>query len=108
VVPQGRILHPAIWNPARTKYLLCAVPLYLFRNLAVWTLVWLLTINRSKRFANKLIVWAKAGEISECHRQSLTPQKKQNGDEVLGAAPGEGDVEPPNSPVGKSPAPKLR
>jgi glucosyl-dolichyl phosphate glucuronosyltransferase len=58
-----------------TKYFAAGVPLYLFRNLAVWALKWLVAINPSRRFSNKLSVWTKAGEILECYRKSIEARK---------------------------------
>jgi len=58
-----------------TKYFAAGVPLYLFRNLAVWALKWLVAINPSGRFSNKLSVWTKAGEILECYRKSIEARK---------------------------------
>jgi len=51
-----------------TRYSAAGIPLYMFRNLAVRMLKWLLAINPSRRFSNKLKVWTKAGEILECYR----------------------------------------
>ena len=59
-----------------TKYFAAGVPLYLFRNFAVWALKWLIAINPSGRFSNKLNVWMKAGEILECCRKSTDARKR--------------------------------
>lgn len=59
-----------------TKYFAAGVPLYLFRNLAVWALKWVIAINPSGRFSNKLNVWMKAGEILECYRKSIEARKR--------------------------------
>jgi glycosyltransferase involved in cell wall biosynthesis len=59
-----------------TKYFIAGVPLYLFRNLAVWTVRWMLALSPSQRFSGKLSVWYKVGEILECHRQSVAARKK--------------------------------
>jgi glucosyl-dolichyl phosphate glucuronosyltransferase len=53
------------------KYFLAGIPLYMFRNLAVWTIRWQVAINPSGRFSNKLKVWMKGGEILECYRKSI-------------------------------------
>lgn len=53
-----------------TKWRVAGVPIYLFRRLCVWILRWLVTFQPSRRFACKLNVWSKVGEIIECHRQS--------------------------------------
>src|SRR6266436_3004555 len=59
-----------------TRYSLAGIPFYLFRNLAVWTLKWVVAINPSRRFSNKLKVWAKAGEILECYRESISARQR--------------------------------
>jgi glycosyltransferase involved in cell wall biosynthesis len=56
--------------PAGTRAFVAGVPLYLFRRLAVWTLRWLITLNPSRRFSNKIKVWGRMGEISECYHRS--------------------------------------
>lgn len=61
-----------------TKYYVSGIPLYLFRNLVVWTVRWMVTFSPSQRFSNKLNVWAKAGEILECHRNSPKTKKTEN------------------------------
>jgi glycosyltransferase involved in cell wall biosynthesis len=62
-----------------TKYFFAGVPLYLFRNLAVWSLRWMLAFTPVLRFSNKLKVWAKAGEILECYRHPPGANKARNG-----------------------------
>ena len=61
-----------------TKYFAGGIPLYLFRNLAVRTLKWVVTIDPSRRFSNKLQVWIKVGELMECYGQSLSAGKTEN------------------------------
>jgi len=61
---------------AGTRYFIAGIPLYLFRNLAVWTLKWTFQPNASKRFSNKLKVWIKCGEILECYRESVEARKR--------------------------------
>ncbi|HET8925058.1 MAG TPA: glycosyltransferase family A protein [Candidatus Acidoferrum sp.] len=61
---------------AGTTYFLAGIPLYLFRNLAVWALKWGFEPNPSKRFSNKLKVWTKGGEILECYRKSIEGRKR--------------------------------
>jgi len=58
-----------------TKYYLRGVPLYLFRNLAMWTLRWIVAFSPSLRFSCKLKVWRKMGEILECYRQSVDSER---------------------------------
>lgn len=53
-----------------TRWLVAGIPLYLFRRFAVWTVRWMMAIESSRRFSNKLKVWAVAGQILECYRQS--------------------------------------
>jgi glucosyl-dolichyl phosphate glucuronosyltransferase len=52
------------------KYYVCGIPIVLFRNLAVWTLRWMLAIEPRHRFKNKVNVWEKWGEIVECYSQA--------------------------------------
>jgi len=52
-----------------TMYFVVGVPLYMFRNLAVCTMKWILTIHSSRRYSNKIAVWAKCGEIRECYNR---------------------------------------
>jgi len=60
-----------------TKYYVGGIPLVLFRNLLVWTFKWMIAIQPARRFSSKLSVWTKAGEITECYRQSLELRKKR-------------------------------
>jgi glycosyltransferase involved in cell wall biosynthesis len=46
------------------------VPLLLFRRLAVWGIRWMATPHPGRRFACKVRVWGKLGEITECWRSS--------------------------------------
>ena len=57
--------------PVDAKWFVAHIPLQLFRRLAVWTVRWLVTVEPSRRFSSKLKVWLYAGQILECHRQSL-------------------------------------
>jgi glycosyltransferase involved in cell wall biosynthesis len=59
-----------------TKYFVAGIPLYLFRNLAVWTLRWMVAVQPCRRFSNKLNVWIEVGEILECYRQSLDARRR--------------------------------
>ena len=56
--------------PTETRWLVAGIPLYLFRRFAVWIVRWMIAIEPSRRFSNKLKVWAVAGQILECYRQS--------------------------------------
>jgi glycosyltransferase involved in cell wall biosynthesis len=60
-----------------TKYYIGGIPLFLFRNLVVWTCKWMLGIHPARRFASKLSVWTKVGEIVECYRRSLEVRKTE-------------------------------
>jgi len=59
-----------------TKYYVGGIPLFLFRNLVVWTIRWMVGIQPARRFSSKLSVWTKVGEIKECYRQSLEIRKR--------------------------------
>jgi glucosyl-dolichyl phosphate glucuronosyltransferase len=59
-----------------TRYYVSGIPLFLFRNLAVWTFKWIVGINPAQRFSSKLNVWTKMGEIVECYRRSPQIRKK--------------------------------
>jgi glucosyl-dolichyl phosphate glucuronosyltransferase len=91
--PSAVVYHPVLENRLQKKYFLAwwfdksrsdirqfgvrpntkfywrGIPLYLFRNLAVWTLVWMVTFDPGSRFCRKIVVWCKAGQIFECHRR---------------------------------------
>jgi glucosyl-dolichyl phosphate glucuronosyltransferase len=45
----------------------CGIPLYLFRDLAVWTVRWMIAAESARRFSCKLKVWVKVGQIQECY-----------------------------------------
>ncbi|SRR6266568_509363 len=51
-----------------TKYSLAGIPLFLCRNLVVWTFKWMVGVHPARRFSSKLNVWTKIGEILECFR----------------------------------------
>jgi glycosyltransferase involved in cell wall biosynthesis len=55
--------------PSDTRWFVAGIPLYLFRRLAVWTLRWIVSVEPSRRFANKIRAWTVAGQILECYRQ---------------------------------------
>lgn len=59
-----------------TKYYFGGIPLFLFRNLVVWTFKWMVAIQPARRFSSKLSVWTKLGEIAECYRRSLEATKR--------------------------------
>ena len=59
-----------------TRYYVSGIPLYLFRNFAVWTIKWMVGIDPARRFSSKLNVWTKVGEILECYRRSPQIRKR--------------------------------
>src|SRR5215831_7124451 len=61
-----------------TKWYFVGIPLYLFRNLAVGTLRWMMAADPSLRFSHRLKVWSKVGEIVECYRQRLNLDRACN------------------------------
>jgi glycosyltransferase involved in cell wall biosynthesis len=60
----------AFGTPPNVKWFVEGIPLYLFRRIAVWTLRWIMSVNRARRFSNKCKVWGLAGEIVECYQQA--------------------------------------
>lgn len=68
--------------PPDTRAFVAGVPLYLFRRLVVWTLRWLIAFSPSQRFSNKIKVWGRLGEISECYHRSR---------DAAGRSPGRGN-----------------
>ena len=61
-------------GPRPNAVSLVRVPLYLFRDLAVCTIKWLLAIARPTRFARKLDLYGKLGEIVEATKQKRQVQ----------------------------------
>jgi glucosyl-dolichyl phosphate glucuronosyltransferase len=59
-----------------TKWFICGVPLYLLRKLAIGTLRWMLTLERSRRFTHQLSVWFFAGRVLESYHQSKEVRHK--------------------------------
>jgi GT2 family glycosyltransferase len=62
-----------IWQfgvPHNTRWFVAGIPLYLFRRLAVWTVRWIVAVEPSRRFSNKIKTWTVAGQILESYRQS--------------------------------------
>lgn len=55
--------------PSGTRWFIAGIPLYLFRRLAAWILRWIIALEPSERFSNKLKTWTVAGQIRECYRQ---------------------------------------
>jgi glycosyltransferase involved in cell wall biosynthesis len=54
---------------SNARWFVAGIPLYLFRRLAVWTVRWIVVVEPSRRFSNKIKVWKLAGQILECYRQ---------------------------------------
>jgi glucosyl-dolichyl phosphate glucuronosyltransferase len=75
---KGRADIRAFRNPADTTWSLAGIPLYTLLRLTVWTLAWILAIDRRKRFGAKLRVWIAAGEIVECYRISRETRRQEN------------------------------
>jgi glycosyltransferase involved in cell wall biosynthesis len=76
----GRANIRALGIRPASKWFIAAIPLYLFRRLAVWTARWMFALKPSRRFSYKVITWEKAGEIVECHRQVRTAKKRTERD----------------------------
>ncbi len=66
--------------PDDIRWFVAGIPLYLFRRLAVWALRWMVAVEPSRRFYNKLKVWTVAGQILECYRhpRSVRRQASRN------------------------------
>ena len=97
--PSAVVYHPVLEDRLRKKYFLTwwlgkgrsdarqfgirpnaqyfyrGIPLYLFRNLAMRTVQWMLAVDPGLRFSHKLKVWRKMGEILECYRQAVSTRK---------------------------------
>jgi glycosyltransferase involved in cell wall biosynthesis len=56
--------------PRDTRWFVAGVPLYMLRRLAKWTVGWIIAVDPSLRFSNKVNIWVTAGRIRECYRQS--------------------------------------
>jgi len=64
------------------KYFVRGIPLYLFRQLAVWTVRWMVAVDSGKRFDSKREVWNISGQIIESFR-SRTTERRQCGEAPL-------------------------
>jgi glucosyl-dolichyl phosphate glucuronosyltransferase len=53
-----------------TRLFVGGVPVYIFRRFFVWALRWMIAIEPSRRFDNKIKLWAKMGEIAEMRNQA--------------------------------------
>lgn len=62
--------------PQDTHWFLVGVPLYMVRRLLVWTVRWIIVVEPSRRFSNKIKVWVTAGRIRECYWQSRARGRK--------------------------------
>jgi hypothetical protein len=58
-----------------TKWFICGFLLYLLR-LAIGTLQWMLTLERSRRSTHQLSVWFFAGKVLESYHQSKEVRHK--------------------------------
>lgn len=54
-----------------TKWSVAGIPLKMFPRLALWTVRWVLALDPSSRFSNKIKAWGMAGQIVECCHQAL-------------------------------------
>jgi glucosyl-dolichyl phosphate glucuronosyltransferase len=63
---RGRSTIRRLGAPPGTKWYIWRIPLYLFRRLAVWSLRWMVALESSRRFSNKVKVWSLTGQIVEC------------------------------------------
>ena len=62
--------------PEETRWLFGGIPLFLLRRFARWALQWMTSVEPSRRFYAKLVVWRTAGEIVECYRYSRSANKR--------------------------------
>jgi glucosyl-dolichyl phosphate glucuronosyltransferase len=62
--------------PSGTRWFVAGIPLYLFRRLVVWTVRWMVSIEPSRRFSNKIKTWIVAGQTLECYWR---PRRSNNG-----------------------------
>jgi hypothetical protein len=60
-----------------TKWIICDVPLYLLRKLAIGAVRWMLTFERSRRFTQQVSVWSFAGKVPESYHQSKEVRHKE-------------------------------
>lgn len=59
----------------RTRFYVLGIPLYLFRNLLVWSVRSIVSIEPHARFSCWCKVFTKLGEISECYSRSRSSQR---------------------------------
>jgi glycosyltransferase involved in cell wall biosynthesis len=98
--PSALVFHPVPENRLRKQYFLAwwfdkaradiraygpppdlnlcfaGVPLRLFRRLAVWTVRWMLAVEPTRRFTNKIKVWSLAGQIQECYCRAHSSKRQ--------------------------------
>ena len=65
---KGRSEFRQFGIPRDATWFVAGVPLSLFRRLARWTLLWILSISPARRFSCRLKVWTLAGQIVESYR----------------------------------------
>lgn len=56
--------------PGDTRWFVSGIPLYLFRRLVTWAARWIVAVQPSRRFSNKINIWVTAGRIRECYQRS--------------------------------------
>jgi glycosyltransferase involved in cell wall biosynthesis len=61
-------------GPPTASWLLCGVPLGLFRRLVRWTAQWMMSIRASHRFSCRRNVWYISGTIMACYQR---PRRQQ-------------------------------
>jgi len=68
---KGRAVMREFGVRPSTRLYCCGIPLYLVRSLCFHALRWILCFGRSRRFARKIIVWEKLGQVAECYHQRV-------------------------------------
>ena len=64
--------------PVVSKLRIGAIPVRLFRRLAVSMLRWIVAVGQSRRFSNKINVWCVAGQIVGCYREAQSNRPPEN------------------------------
>ena len=72
--------------PKDTRSFFLGIPVYLFRRTMVWTIRWMVRTNPADRFAAKLKVWTRVGEILECYRMAHGRRSIEPADGIVRSA----------------------
>ena len=64
--------------PVVSKLRIGAIPVRLFRRLAVSMLRWIVAVGQSRRFSSKINVWCVAGQIVGCYREAQSNRPQEN------------------------------